>query len=56
VSGPVTSVCIDPAKRKHRFYKMFIAPSLSAEWMLIREWDGLAAPAACAATGTTIPA
>lgn len=38
MSGPVTLVCIDPAKRKHRFYKMFIAPSLFGEWMVVREW------------------
>lgn len=38
MSGPVTLFCIDPAKRKLRFYKMFIAPSLFGEWLLVREW------------------
>lgn len=32
MSGPVTLLCVDPAKRKYRFYKMFIAPSLFGEW------------------------
>jgi predicted DNA-binding WGR domain protein len=37
LSGPVTLFCIDPAKWKHRIYKMFIAPSLFGEWLLVRE-------------------
>lgn len=44
MSGPVTLLCIDPAKRKHRFYKMFIAPSLFGEWLLVREWGRIGSP------------
>lgn len=44
MSGPVTLVCIDPEKRKHRFYKMFIAPSLFGEWMVVREWGRVGSP------------
>ena len=38
MSGPLSLTCVDPARRKYRFYRMFIAPSLFGEWMLVREW------------------
>ena len=44
MSGPVTLLCVDPAKRKYRFYKMFIAPSLFGEWLLVREWGRIGSP------------
>ena len=44
MSGPVTLLCVEPAKRKYRFYKMFIAPSLFGEWLLVREWGRIGSP------------
>ncbi len=29
---------IDPAKRQHRFYVMYVTRTLFDEWCLIREW------------------
>lgn len=29
---------IDPAKRQHRFYVMYVTRTLFGEWCLIREW------------------
>lgn len=40
----MTLLCVDPAKRKYRFYKMFIAPSLFGEWLLVREWGRIGSP------------
>ena len=44
MSGPVTLICVEPGKRKYRFYKLFIAPSLFGEWMLVREWGRIDSP------------
>lgn len=41
---PRGATSIDPEERTHRFYKMFIAPSLFGEWMLVREWGRIDSP------------
>jgi predicted DNA-binding WGR domain protein len=44
LSGPVTMIFVEPGERKYRFYKLFIAPSLFGEWMLVREWGRIDSP------------
>jgi predicted DNA-binding WGR domain protein len=44
LSGPVSLICVEPGKRKFRFYKLFIAPSLFGEWMVVRQWGRIDGP------------
>lgn len=34
----------DTAKNRHRFYHLFVTPSLFDDWSLIREWRRIGSP------------
>jgi predicted DNA-binding WGR domain protein len=44
MTGPVTLLAQDPASGRRRYYKLFIAPSLFGEWLLVREWGRIGSP------------
>ncbi len=44
MTGPVTLLAEDPASGRRRYYKLFIAPSLFGEWLLVREWGRIGSP------------
>lgn len=43
MSGPVYLTRIEPAANRFRFYKLFLAPSLFGDWVLVREWGRIGA-------------
>ena len=43
MNGVVYLLRVDPSRNMRRFYKMFLAPSLFGEWVLVREWGRIGA-------------
>lgn len=43
MNGVVYLLRVDPSRNMRRFYKMFLAPSLFGEWVLVREWGRMGA-------------
>ena len=44
MSGAVYLTRIEPEANRFRFYKVFLAPSLFGDWVLVREWGRIGAP------------
>lgn len=44
MSGPTYLTRIEPEANRYRFYKVFLAPSLFGDWVLVREWGRIGAP------------
>lgn len=42
--SPIYLVRRNPDKNLHRFYHLFVAPGLSGDWALIREWGRIGSP------------
>ena len=38
MNGVVYLLRVDPSRNIRRFYKLFLAPSLFGDWVLVREW------------------
>ena len=43
MNGAVYLVRFNPARNVRRFYKLFLAPSLFGDWVLVREWGRIGA-------------
>lgn len=44
MSGPVYLTRIEPEANRFRFYKVFLAPSLFGDWILVKEWGRIGRP------------
>ena len=42
--GPITLFRIDQAKRRSRFYRFDVQPTMFGQWSLIREWGRIGSP------------
>jgi len=43
MNGVVYLLRVDPSRNIRRFYKLFLAPSLFGDWVLVREWGRIGA-------------